>query len=264
MAKLNQQWASLGRWVCLSPGYLLWTELILRGRTQIFRLDSQHIDERAISAIPGGDISGHPVATTGHDRNNRRPISTVLGCSLPTLDVMQTLLEEYFDTVHWFSVVVYEPKFRTRLKSIEDGFARPSQKPFLILLSTMLGMAAWYRSQKTAIESAHSGENWDKWRLKLFRNAESHLVELMNQSSITCVQVCILLGSYYVYHGRPNLSFALLGATIKTSQAIGLHRELLSAGFDDSEERKRVWWTIYTWDRCVMLGTLTYSWFNFS
>lgn len=165
-------------------------------------------------------------------------------------------MEEYFDAVHWFSLVIYEPKFRTKFQSIEDGFARPSQKAFLILLSVMLGMAAWYRSQKKTVETDHPGEDWTSWRSKLLENAESHLVELMDQSSITSVQACILLGSYYVYHGRPNLSFALLGATIKTAQAIGLHREVLSEGPDDLEEKKRVWWTIYTWDRRVSLEIL--------
>jgi hypothetical protein len=166
---------------------------------------------------------------------------------------MCTLLEEYFDTVHWFSLVVYEPKLRIKLQSIQDGYARPSQKSFLLLLSTILGMAAWYRSQKSTTESAHPGEDWVQWRSDLLQIAESHLVELMDQSSITSVQTCILLGSHYVYHGRPNLSFALLGATIKTSQAIGLHREVLSGSLDSIEERKRVWWTIYTWDRKVSL-----------
>ena len=71
----------------------------------------------------------------------------------------------------------------------------------------------------------------------------------MNQNSITAIQVMILLGSFYVYHGRPNLSFSLLGATVKAAQAMGLHREATHASLPDLEEKKRVWWTIYTWDR---------------
>jgi hypothetical protein len=65
------------------------------------------------------------------------------------------------------------------------------------------------------------------------------------------VQTCILLGSHHVYHGRPSLSFALLGATIKISNAIGLHRGHARGSPGDVQERKRVWWTIYTWDRYV-------------
>jgi hypothetical protein len=161
---------------------------------------------------------------------------------------MKVLLEEYFESVHWFSLVIYEPKFRVQFESITDGFAADSQKGFLLLLGTILGIAAWYRSKKN--RSSHGAEeDWESWKTTLLKNTEAQMFELMDQTSLAAVQTSILLGSYHVYHGRPNLSFALLGATIKTAQAIGLHREPSRGGFDDFEERKRVWWTIYTWDR---------------
>ncbi|KAF0322132.1 C6 transcription factor [Colletotrichum asianum] len=78
--------------------------------------------------------------------------------------------------------------------------------------------------------------------------------KVMDQRSLAAVQTLILLGSHHVYHGRPNLSFALLGATIKMSHALGLHRRQKDGSFDDIEERKRVWWTIYTWDRFASIS----------
>ena len=162
---------------------------------------------------------------------------------------MCTLLEEYFDAVHWFSLVVYEPRFRSEFRSIQDGLAYPSQRPFLLLLSTVLGMAAWYKSHKSQIDSDYPNEDWPAWASSLIQGAGSQLTDLMDHISISSVQACILLGSYYVYHGKPNLSFALLGATIKTAQALGLHRQPLRGDAESVEERKRVWWTIYTWDR---------------
>lgn len=164
---------------------------------------------------------------------------------------MYTLLEEYFDSVHWFSLVVYEPRFRAQFNSVRDGLAYPSQRPFLLLLSTVLGMASWYRSHKTRNGDAadQPNEDWRAWASSLIQGAGSQLTDLMDDVSISSVQACILLGSYYVYHGKPNLSFALLGATIKTAQAQALHREPLRGDADSVEERKRVWWTIYTWDR---------------
>jgi hypothetical protein len=176
-------------------------------------------------------------------------INSILGCTFPANEVIDTLLEEYFTSVHWFSLVIYEPKFRTQLKSIEDGLAHHSQKGFLLLLSTVLTMAAWYRAQRNTQDQQHPGEDWTFWKSKLLKNTESQMFDLMDQTSLAAVQTCTLLGSYYVYHGRPNLSFALLGATLKTAQAIGLHRDFFRGEFDDQEERKRIWWTIYTWDR---------------
>jgi hypothetical protein len=162
---------------------------------------------------------------------------------------MRLLLEEYFDAVHWFSLVIYEPKFRPKFESVIDGMVYTAQKAFLLLLSVVLGMGAWYRSRKNVEGSERSGENWSVWATSLVDGAGSRLTELMDQASVASVQACILLGSYYVYHGKPNLSFSLLGATIRTAQAIGLHRQSLRGDIDNIEERKRVWWTIYTWDR---------------
>jgi hypothetical protein len=75
------------------------------------------------------------------------------------------------------------------------------------------------------------------------------MVELLDQSSMTAVQTMVLLGTFYVYHGKPNLSFSLLGATVKSAHAARLHKSSGISSKDETEERKRVWWTIYTWDR---------------
>lgn len=176
----------------------------------------------------------------------RLPISTVMGGRFPKQNEIDSLLEEYFESVHWFSLVIYEPRFRKRLESIRDGYVYPSEAPFLTLLAIILCMAAWYRSRKPDQEK---GEDWRLWSDELLRVVESRLIHIMDQHSIAAVQTLVLLGSHHVYHGRPNLSFALLGATIKISHAMGLHRNLARGSVDDVEERKRVWWTIYTWDR---------------
>ena len=75
-------------------------------------------------------------------------------------------------------------------------------------------------------------------------------MDLIDEDCLEFVQLSVLLGSYWLYWGRPRSSFSLLGAATKSAQAMELHRDLdhrLSS--EDTEERKRVWWTIYTWDR---------------
>lgn len=215
---------------------------------RIYRLGKQSQLNRTTSAFPGGHTSIHDVGTR-IGRAQRRTVAEILGFSLPTLEVMQVLLEEYFDQVHWFSLVIYEPRFRHSFATIEDGLAFHWQKSFLLLLSTILGMGAWYRSHRVERGVHSPSEDWHMWSQTLLQGAERHLTELMDQTSLASVQVCILLGSYFVYHGKPNLSFALLGATIRTAQALGLHRQPLRGTQASIEERKRVWWTIYTWDR---------------
>ena len=220
---------------------------------RIYRLGNQPSLNRTTSAFPGGDLNNQQPGSRP-DRAQRQPVASILGHPLPTSELMRVLVEEYFDTVHWFSLVIYEPKFRPAFESVQDGFAYPSQKPYLLLLSTVLGMGAWYKSHKSGIDAEFPDEDWRSWSHTLLQGTETQLMDVMDQTSIASVQVCILLGSYLVYHGKPNLSLALLGATIRTAQAIGLHRQPLRGTQANIEERKRVWWTIYTWDRYVQNG----------
>ena len=223
---------------------------------RICGLGDHPIDEQTTSAIPGFQTTAEDSRSSPTRNGQRIPISLIIGCNFPPMDVVFSLLEDYFDAVHWFSLVVYEPKFRNGLLSINDGCATPSQRPFLILLSMILAMASWYRSQKTGGDLTEKAQDFNMLGGDLLKLVESNLVELMDTPSVTAVQTCILLGSHHVYHGRPNLSFSLLGATIKMSQSLGLHRGLSRGSFDDIEERKRVWWTVYTWDR---FASITYG-----
>jgi hypothetical protein len=222
---------------------------------RICGLGSHHIDEQTTSAIPGYQASTGCSISNSPTTGQRIAISTLVGQPFPPMELVYGLLEDYFDAVHWFSLAIYEPKFRKSLLSIADGTAYPSQRPFLMLLAMILAMASWYRSQRSGTDLT---DNNDMATLSadLLKLVESNLVEFMDTPSVTAAQTCILLGSHHVYHGRPNLSFSLLGATIKMSQSLGMHRGLLRGDFDDVEERKRVWWTIYTWDR---FASITYG-----
>lgn len=208
----------------------------------------RNVVKRATSAIPDGQ--DHIIAASRRQSYSaKRETHSILGVSLPSKEIIDDLLEEYFDSVHWFSLVIYGPAFRRQYDSVADGYAYQSQKGFLILLATVLGIASWYRAETSASNSKFSNEDWGGWRVRLFAVAETRFLELMDERSIASLQTCLLLGTYHVYHGRPNASLALLGATIKIAQAMGLHRESIRGGSDENEERKRVWWTIYTWDR---------------
>lgn len=217
---------------------------------QISGLERHHTYEHEVHAIPGADTSPALHSTESYaEPDCWTSTASYLTHPLPDSATMAILIDEYLESVHWFSLVILVPKFRVSLDSIRGGFASPTDKPFLLLLSTMLGLAAWYRAQRSTRSDDVPQHVWLEWSQKLIANSELELVYLMDQSSVVAIQALILLGSYYVYHGRPNLSFSLLGATTKAAQSIGLHQKSRQGSDADREERKRVWWTIYTWDR---------------
>lgn len=90
-------------------------------------------------------------------------------------------------------------------------------------------------------------------RTEYLKVVRLNFMDLLDEDSLEFVQICTLLGSYWLYWGKPRSSFSILGACVKSAQAIYLHRRSNSRfqqyNIHPLEERKRVWWTIYTWDR---------------
>lgn len=180
-------------------------------------------------------------------------MANIIGIDLPALEVCNKILETYFSSVHWFSLVVYEPKFRARyIAVVGSGLAARSDHGFLLLLLMVLIMGCWYTPKHKTQDLGLSSHDMDTLRSQLLAVVQRDFMELMDEDSLEFVQVCALLGSFYLYHGKPRSSFSILGAATKTSQAMDLHRDSnAKRSFEDTEERKRVWWTIYTWDRYV-------------
>lgn len=209
--------------------------------------------DRATFAIPGGD--SNRMLDSNSPLGRPFPISEIIGVDLPPRQLCDALVDVYFYTVHWFSLVIYEPKFRTRYTSIMDsGLARPSDCAFLLLLLMVLIMGCWYGPGVLPAD-ATSTVDLANMRNAFLKVVRQNFMDLIDEDCLEFVQLCALLGSYWLYWGRPRSSFSILGAATKSSQAIGLHRDSdkrLSS--EDAEERKRVWWTIYTWDRFDLSG----------
>jgi hypothetical protein len=80
---------------------------------------------------------------------------------------------------------------------------------------------------------------------------EANLLSLCEDTDLASVQICVLLGSFYLYTGRPNLGFVVPGSGIRCAYALGLHRENSWPRLkeEDTEERRRVWWALFIFDR---------------
>ena len=209
---------------------------------------SDHGSERATFAIPGGDSSVRSSA-----QENCRSVRDLIGIDLPSKPACDTLVDAYFFTIHWFSLVLHEPTFRKRYEAIsKSGLARPTDRPFLLLLLMVLALSCQYAHSFVDSEACQTLD-LTSIRTEYLKVVRQNFMDLLDEDSFEFVQICILLGSYWLYWGRPRSSFGILGACVKSAQAIYLHRQSGRRALQHSvhaiEERKRVWWTIYTWDR---------------
>lgn len=90
------------------------------------------------------------------------------------------------------------------------------------------------------------------------------ILDIVSLGSIEAVQTCVLLGSFYLYHGDPQLAWPICGNGLRIAQALNLHRRQPSKtsqtpDLDDAvqradETRKRCWWAVYEIETfCSML-----------
>jgi hypothetical protein len=186
------------------------------------------------------------VVTPHHDQQLFLVVQ-IIGIELPSRAICDVLLCSYFEKVHWFSLVVYEAKFRSRYERImSSNMASQNDHTFLLLLLMLLALGSWYQPD-SATEAYFDGATMRQNFLNVIRQ---RFLDVMDEESLEFLQLCALLGSFYLYHGLPRSALSLLGAATRTAQAMRLHRRLDGTQrFDDTEERKRVWWTLYTWDR---------------
>lgn len=232
----------------VSPRFRDLIKLTIAEISQILELRNGPTSPRATYAIPGGDppalqtIQSNPACLV--------PVRELLGFDLPDAQICDSLLGTYFSTVHWFTLVIYEPTFRARYQQITSlAYASRSDFGFLLLLLMVLALGCKYGSEPGP-DILDNGVDLNRLHDLFLDKVRDQFMDIMDEESLEYVQLSTLLGSFYLYHGRPRSAFSILGAAIKTAQAMGLHRDdHLNLSDDLMEERKRVWWTLYTTDR---------------
>ncbi|PYH62128.1 transcription factor domain-containing protein [Aspergillus niger CBS 101883] len=185
------------------------------------------------------------------------PSSSVLNVFvslLPNFDAASLLVDTYFDRVHWFMLIFYQDEFRQRWPKLYD---RSTERPltyahrhlgflstFLIVIAIGLQYAGPYRQ---GILSRHGVDI--NLRDRILFTVRSGLLDIMSLGSLEAVQTCILLGTYYLYHGAPRLAWPVCGCGLRIAQALHLHRRQHPVQSTDfrtrNETRKRCWWAVY-------------------
>lgn len=192
------------------------------------------------SALPGSSTRSQLEAA---------PVYQLFDFTLPPKGILDAILDTYLIAVHWFMLLFHEPSFRLTYESLMSrGIQSRADSRFSLLLLTIWILGCKYMSENDAKRLGFDAKNFQTAAL---RHLEANLMFLFEDSELESVQVCVLLGSFYLYTGRPNLGFVVLGSGIRCAFALGLHRESSwpSLAQEVQEERKRVWWALFIFDR---------------
>jgi hypothetical protein len=192
------------------------------------------------SSLPGSITSPVHVRSSGLH---------ALDVELPPRETLDLFLDTYLKAVHWFMLLFREQTFRRRYEDfVAHGIGSKADSDFYKLLLVVCVLGCQYLDKNVASELGFDVVGFQERSLK---HLEANLLSLCEDTDLASVQICVLLGSFYLYTGRPNLGFVVLGSGIRCAYALGLHRENTWPRLreEDAEERRRVWWALYVFDR---------------
>lgn len=173
----------------------------------------------------------------------------------PSPEVTSLLVDTYFDRIHWFMLIFHQDDFRqtwqqmydSPREQLADTYPNPGFiSTFLVVIAIALQYAGKHRQQ---LLEAHGISPVDL-KEKIFSTIRAKMLDIVSLGSLNAVQTCVLLGTYYLYHGNPELAWPVCGCGLRIAQALNLHRKLPHGSMSSEtqrqyETRKRCWWAIY-------------------
>ncbi|RFU33619.1 hypothetical protein B7463_g2722, partial [Scytalidium lignicola] len=173
---------------------------------------------------------------------------------LPRKDVSDALIGAFFEYVHPNFTVLHQNSFlhqyRTTfvdgtkaIKDVEPGWA-------CCLFMTLVFGAQVFEN--------HDREQFTKLQRRYLDLVEARVNLLISSGSIANLQAILLLQLYQHNTTERNTAFMILGCASRMAMALGLHREVINAGFGPIEQelRRQIWWTLYIFEQnqCTILG----------
>ncbi|KAF5645822.1 GAL4-transcription factor [Fusarium tjaetaba] len=187
--------------------------------------------------------TGHSRPFMGSSPELPRPYAGVesssqLSNSVTSRQVIEQLVNGYFEVYHRSYPFVHEPTFRAQLHEV---IQRPNQRSWQMLLYTIMALGAW------CLNNDNSELDDELYHLALsFGDAEC----LFASADLTFVQALILFSNLSQKRNKPNTGSNFLGLATRMALSLGLHRELPEWNISllQREMRRRVWWGLYMFD----------------
>ncbi|KAJ5094831.1 fungal-specific transcription factor domain-containing protein [Penicillium angulare] len=223
-------------------------------------------DKSLTTALPGGGILNQPVSPPPHAGTTRpatiTPRSQWLRSSMeelvslfPPHEIASLLVDTYFDRIHWFMLIFHQDDFRQTWQGMydlpRDQVVERLPNPglistFLVVIAIGLQYAGRYRHELLT----SYGISPVDLKEQVLSITRAKILDIVSLGSLESVQTCVLLGTYYLYHGNPELAWPVCGCGLRVAQALNLHRKMSPTPMSPemqrrNETRKRCWWAIY-------------------
>jgi hypothetical protein len=159
----------------------------------------------------------------------------------------------YSSYLTFLDQVFHEGSFRQRYEHlVASVHVAATDNNFLWLVLLVLALGAHYSSLSGSLEEYH--QSLPLLSERLLAQIEYKFLRIIGCPNVEAIQVCVLLGSFHLFNGRPTVGLGILGSGIKIAQVLGLHRESMWQNLSDiaQESRRRSWWALEVFDKYVL------------
>lgn len=164
----------------------------------------------------------------------------------PPKHVADRLLAHYHGSVHVYAPHLHWPTFMHEYEELyKVGTFQQSRHIWVALFYAVLACGTLMEPQPRGSTEETEG---NKFMDICMRSMNFWSDEL----TVDHVRSCLLLSIYFVEINLRSPGWVWLGSAVRIAQDIGLQTDQGAYSPFDNEMRKRVWWSVYNWDRYVV------------
>lgn len=156
---------------------------------------------------------------------------------LPPRNVADRLLNQYYATMHSNLPIIHWPSFLQQFEAVYNRRRHldSASSDWIALLFAVFACGTLHPTMQNGQEYLEISRGLsDPWT---------------DDYTLDHARSTLLASIYLTETNRKSAAWTWLGSCIRISQDIGLHHELGPWSEVEGEMRRRVWWSIYVWDR---------------
>ncbi|KAK1819396.1 hypothetical protein LTR12_006222 [Friedmanniomyces endolithicus] len=167
---------------------------------------------------------------------------------LPPKNVTDRLLSNYHATTHVYAPMIHWPTFLQKYESVyrAGSFHNLSQ----IWVAVFYGVLACGTLADTQQQNSTSQEGNAKAYVEL---CIKNINTWSDEFSMDSARAAVLISVYFMEVNWRSAGWVWLGSAVRIAQDLGLHTDRGPYPPVEAEMRRRVWWSIYNWDRLTSL-----------
>ena len=163
--------------------------------------------------------------------------------ALPPKQIADRLLSHYQGSVHVYAPLLHWPTFMQEYENVyRQGSFEQSRHIWVAVFYAVLACGTLMDPQPNGSPQDGDGAQYLDMCMRSINTWSDDL-------TIDTVRVSLLISIFFIETNLRSAGWMWLGAAVRTAQDIGLYTESGPYPSMEAEMRRRVWWSVYNWDR---------------